>query len=352
MYEILDIYDKNRNKTGKTVERKEGNLIEKNEYIIAVQCWIINSKGKILLTQRRLDKKYGGMWEPTSGLIKSGENSMEGIKRELSEEIGLNISEKELKLFQTIVDESKDINIIKDIYVVNKDVQITDICFKDGEVIDCKYVTINELKEMIEIGKSFKWFKSFINDYYKVSGYKYLKVMFGTKSGANNNLEYKIDEVNVSSFWNPETNNPKETGGFNFSIENKILRWLVRGDTIYDVTIPDDAEVIDCSGESCPGGVFRANKIIISNPRKVTDEMAMELYKKSDLPEKSYFKAMAGVAVRGYMNTAKQIFKDKINKNNIDLAISEFEDFCNPENDLSNNTEEIYKMLNNFKKSI
>ncbi len=29
-------------------------------------------------------------------------------------------------------------------------------------------------------------------------------------------------------------------GGFNFSTEDKILRWLVRGDTLYDVIIPED----------------------------------------------------------------------------------------------------------------
>lgn len=76
----------------------------------------------------------------------------------------------------------------------------------------------------------------------------------------------------------------------------------------------------------------------------------MELYRKSKLPEKSYFKAMAGCCVRGYINTAKQIFKDKINIDNIDLAISEFEDFCKPENGLGSNAREIYEMLKEFKK--
>lgn len=74
--------------------------------------------------------------------------------------------------------------------------------------------------------------------------------MFGIKSGANDNFKYKINELNVSNNWNPATNDPKEMGGFNFSTEDKILRWLVRGDTLYDVIIPDDAEVIDCPSES------------------------------------------------------------------------------------------------------
>lgn len=156
---------------------------------------------------------------------------------------------------------------------------------------------------------------------------EYLKVMFGTKSGASD-FEYKLGEVNVAKVWNPKELDPKKMGGFNFSMETKILRWLVRGDTIYDVELPEDAEVVDCPSNSAPHGVFRSNKIIISNPRTVTDDIAMELYLKSDLPEKSYYKAMAGCAVRGYMNTALKIFEDKVNKENVRLVTLEFEDFC------------------------
>lgn len=185
---------------------------------------------------------------------------------------------------------------------------------------------------------------------------KYLKVMFGTKSGASD-FEYKLDEVNIANNWNPNELDPKKMGGFNFSVENKIIRWLVRGDTLYDVTIPKDAVVVDCPNLSAPHGVFRSNKIILSNPRPVTDDMAMELYFKSELPEKSYFKAMAGCAVRGYINTAIKIFEDKINKNNIDIAISEFKDFVKHddakefcEKYLGENTRIIYNRLLNFRK--
>lgn len=96
--EELDIYNINKEKTGKVVERKRGTVLDKDEYIISVQCWIINSKGEILLTQRRLDKKDGGKWEPTTGLILSGENGIQGMKRELQEEISVVISEEDLIL--------------------------------------------------------------------------------------------------------------------------------------------------------------------------------------------------------------------------------------------------------------
>lgn len=188
---------------------------------------------------------------------------------------------------------------------------------------------------------------------------KFVKVMFGTTSGANNSFEYKIDEVNVADTWNPQADDPKEMGGFNFSTEDKIIRWLVRGDTIYDVEIPQDAEMIDIPHSSTPHGVFRANKIIISNPRKVTDELALEFYLKSTIPEKSYYKAMAGCAIRGYINTAQKILKDKVNKDNIDLVLEEFKEFCswnNPqafnENELGENAKKIYYQLLDIKNNI
>lgn len=161
---------------------------------------------------------------------------------------------------------------------------------------------------------------------------KYLKVMFGTTSGADKNLEYKLGEVNISNNWNSKANDPKDMGGFNFSTEDKILRWLIRGDTLYDVEVPEDAEVVEVESISAPHGVFRSNKIILSNPRKVDDKVAMDLYNKSNLPEKSYYKSLAGLAIMGYINTAKKLIDDRINKNNIELVFEEINDFIKPEN--------------------
>ena len=66
---------------------------------------------------------------------------------------------------------------------------------------------------------------------------KYLKLVDGLKSNANG-FEYKIGEINVAEIWNPSTFDPALMGGFNFSTDDKILRWIHRGDTIYDVEIP------------------------------------------------------------------------------------------------------------------
>ena len=111
---------------------------------------------------------------------------------------------------------------------------------------------------------------------------KYVRVMDGLKSNAGG-FEYKLDEINIAEKWNPNSLNPEEMGGFNFSTEDKILRWLHRGDTIYDVLIPDDAEVILCDEEK---GIYRTNKIIVTNPRTITDELVLDLYNNTTLSDR------------------------------------------------------------------
>jgi len=152
---------------------------------------------------------------------------------------------------------------------------------------------------------------------------KYVKVMFDTKSGASD-FVYKINEVNVSNNWNPIAKKGRDFGGFNYTTDNCILRWLHRGDTLYDVEIPSDAENIKIEGATT---IYRANKIIISNPRKITDDMALEFYNISNIPEKSYYKALAVVSLMNYKKTAYALLRDKINKNNISEVLSEWNDF-------------------------
>lgn len=153
---------------------------------------------------------------------------------------------------------------------------------------------------------------------------KYVKVMFGTTSGAKSDFKYKINEVNIANNWNPTAEKGRDFGGFNYCSEDCILRWLHRGDTIYDVTVPEDAENIRLDGATI---IYRTNKIIINNPRKVDDDLALYFYKISKIPEKSYYKALGVVSIMNYRKTAYAILKDKVNKNNIDTVLEEWNDF-------------------------
>ena len=172
---------------------------------------------------------------------------------------------------------------------------------------------------------------------------KYVKVMYGTTSGAKSDFEYKIDEVNIANSWNPRARKGRDFGGFNYTTEDCILRWLHRGDTIYDVYVPKDAEIVKIDGATT---IYRTNKIIINNPKRIDDELALHFYKISKIPEKSYYKALGAVSIMNYKKTAYAIFKDRVNKNNIDDVLDEWNDF------ISCGNKEDRKDINDFVKEI
>lgn len=155
---------------------------------------------------------------------------------------------------------------------------------------------------------------------------KYVRVMDGLKSNASGQ-EFKLNEVITASTWDPSKENPEEMGGFNFSTDDKILRYIFRGDTIYDVIVPEDAEVVILDSKNAPKSIYRANKIIVTNPRIITEDMVIEIYKKSNLPLKIYFQCIYCLLFRGYINASKYIIKDIITLDNIGEAIKEFEEF-------------------------
>lgn len=148
MPELWDIYDKNRKKTGKTARRDIDELKEGEYHIITVGI-IMNSKNQLLITKRAPHKKLRLMWEFSGGSVQSGETSLEGILRELKEEIGVQFTKKDAIFLE---EKRKDTipSDFKDMWLFRKDVKDEEITFPDGEAIDYKWVTIDEFLKMCE----------------------------------------------------------------------------------------------------------------------------------------------------------------------------------------------------------
>jgi len=77
MPEIWDIYDRNRNKTGRFHER--GMPMQKGEYHFAVHIWIMNNNRDFLISKRSPNIELGGMWHTTSGCVVAGEDSLTAL---------------------------------------------------------------------------------------------------------------------------------------------------------------------------------------------------------------------------------------------------------------------------------
>ena len=141
--ETIDLYNKEKPKLNKTFKRGKDKL-NKDEYYLLEQIWIINKNKEILLTKRNKNKSYGGLWEPTTGHVKTKEKDIEGALRELKEELNITVKKQELTYIKHIIIDSK----IIDIWLLNKDIKQEQITKKQDEVTNIKYVSIQKFKEM------------------------------------------------------------------------------------------------------------------------------------------------------------------------------------------------------------
>ena len=67
-------------------ERSENNLV------LVVALALIDSDGRILITQRPEGKSMAGLWEFPGGKVEFGETPEEALIREIGEELGINVT--------------------------------------------------------------------------------------------------------------------------------------------------------------------------------------------------------------------------------------------------------------------
>ncbi|MBO0614587.1 Nudix family hydrolase [Thiothrix fructosivorans] len=63
------------------------------EYLHVVAAVIRGNDGRILLAQRPTHQHQGGKWEFPGGKVESGETPLQGLSRELHEELGINVQQ-------------------------------------------------------------------------------------------------------------------------------------------------------------------------------------------------------------------------------------------------------------------
>ena len=78
-----------------------------------------------MISKRASWKKYGGLWECNGGSILAGETSLEGILRELKEELGISFTEKDA-IFLKEVKRDKKVPDFKDLWIFQKNISINE----------------------------------------------------------------------------------------------------------------------------------------------------------------------------------------------------------------------------------
>lgn len=157
--EIWDVLDSDGTPTGKTVARGRY-FLKPGEYHLVVHIWIVSTDGKFLL-QKRSDRKklMPGEWAATGGAAISGESSYTAANRELFEELGIASNKQTLKKILRL----KRRNSLLDIWLITSDITENDLVLQESEVAEARWVTKDELDNMIKKGL----FHNYGKDYFK-----------------------------------------------------------------------------------------------------------------------------------------------------------------------------------------
>ena len=145
--ELNDIYDKNRNLTGRVHRR--GSKWAQGEYGLVVCVWVHDGKGNLFMTRRAPQKSFAHTWENPGGAAKAGETSLQAVKRELFEETGIRAEESEFEYLST----THDNHLFYDHYCLKKEVALKDVVLQAGETDAAKWVSFAQVHEMIRTKK-------------------------------------------------------------------------------------------------------------------------------------------------------------------------------------------------------
>ena len=151
--EFWDICDSEGNLTGRTVPK--GTAFGEGEYHLAMEAWIVNSNGQILI-QRRAEscEVLGGVWGLTTGRMVSGEDTRMGAVREIREELGLSVEAKSLRHLLRV---ARPNHLVWDVYALSMNVDLKDLTLQPEEVAEARWVEEATFRRMLRSGDLFSY---------------------------------------------------------------------------------------------------------------------------------------------------------------------------------------------------
>lgn len=170
MVEIVDIYDRFNRKTGQTCERDKVPKGMCN--LVSVMCFI-TKKGELLLQKRANTKICPSKWDfSAGGGALAGETPIENIKREVYEELGLEIDMEDTLPF----DVTDSYSCIVTYFVKECDKSILGKINCGEKVSEVRFVNYMELRRLMLTGE-------FRSDFNRMTMQKILTLMQRLEDG-------------------------------------------------------------------------------------------------------------------------------------------------------------------------
>lgn len=152
--EYWDIYDKNKQLTGRTMLRNDWCLAD-DEYHLTVLGVVRHTDGRFLITKRVMTKAWApGWWEVSGGACMAGEKSEDAVLREVEEETGLKVTADQREYLFTYHRENpgEGDNYFVDIYRFTLDFDESDLDLQLEETAGYMLATLDEIKAFAEQG--------------------------------------------------------------------------------------------------------------------------------------------------------------------------------------------------------
>ena len=152
--EFWDIYDKNKQKTGRTMKRNDW-CLKDDEYHLTVLGVIVRPDKKFLITKRVMTKAWApGWWEVSGGAVQAGEESADAVRREVLEETGLDVTGCKGGYLFSYKRENpgEGDNYFVDVYRFTLDIDDSDVNFQEAEIDGYMFASIDEIKVFAQEG--------------------------------------------------------------------------------------------------------------------------------------------------------------------------------------------------------
>ena len=159
---LWDLYDKNLEKTGNVVP--SDSEVPDGYYHMSVEIWVINSKKEVLLLKNSIDysRRYPGCYLAVCGNLLTDESYEDAVKRTIKEKIGLDISYEKIFMSEPIKRDPYRYAYVT--YILKADVNMNEIKFEDGTIMNAKFVSKDKFKKMCNNGEVAYYMISRFND--------------------------------------------------------------------------------------------------------------------------------------------------------------------------------------------
>ena len=168
--ELLDVYNDKGERTGRIVERgaKDTSFAD-GEHIAVAIIYIENDNNEFLI--QKTSKEKGGNYSSTGGHVNHNEEPIDTIRREVKEELGIDINKDEIVDLGYLLFDFP----IRFVFYLRKNIDIKDIVLQKEEVESVSYMNEKQLKSLIKKGlmhKAHAKVLEYVLEYKKVNSNK------------------------------------------------------------------------------------------------------------------------------------------------------------------------------------